>query len=73
MPFPPNPAEEARAWHQRQELEELQRRNDEYFNRLQNPFIRINERLDQLEQENLHLRQRLSALELKAQRGPDDW
>ena len=73
MPFPPNHAEEARAWAQSQELAELERQKDQHFARMQNPFIRINERLDQLEQENLHLRQRLSALELKAQRGPDDW
>jgi hypothetical protein len=73
MPFPRNPQQEAREWQQAQELAELERRNDEYFNRLQNPFIRINERLDQLEAENQNLRLRLAALESRPQRNPDDW
>jgi len=73
MPFPRNPQQEAREWQQAQELAELERRNDEYFNRLQNPFIRINERLDQLEAQNQNLRLRLAALESRPQRNPDDW
>jgi uncharacterized protein YdcH (DUF465 family) len=73
LPLPRNPELEAREWQQAQELAELERQKDEHFNRMANPFIRINERLEQLEAENQQLRQRLSALEMKANRSPDDW
>lgn len=73
MPIPRHPEQEAREWQQAQELAELERRKDEHFQRMANPFIGINERLEKLEAENQTLRQRVAALELRPQRNPDDW
>lgn len=73
MPIPRHPEQEAREWQQAQELAEVERQRDAYFDRMTDPLFPIRQRLDQLEAENQTLRQRLAALELKAQRGPDDW
>jgi hypothetical protein len=73
MPRFTTPEQLAHDQQQAQEVAELERRRDEHFARMADPLSPIRARLDQLEAENQTLRQRLSALELKTQRGPDDW
>ena len=44
-----------------------------HFHRLNNPWIEIVARLEQLETEMQALRDRLAAAEIKANRNPDHW